>query len=80
MVSCWRSIPGSRPSFDELVKTFTKLLGAGVADRYISLNDPYEKWNESNSKWICDNTDGSADSHVTIQFIEDQLYFNKVVE
>lgn len=80
MFSCWRLIPGSRPTFDELVKSTAKLLDEGVADRFITLNEPHEKWNKMNSKWITGNDDTVSDTQVTIEFIEDQLYFKKVVD
>lgn len=77
MLSCWRLIPGSRPSFDELVTSISKLFGEDGVDRYVALNEPYEKWNKMNAKWISDNSDGASDAQATIQFIEDQLYFIK---
>lgn len=78
MRSCWRIIPGSRPPFDELAKRFFRMLDEDVADHYVGLNEPYEKWNATNAKWIRDNQNGASYSHSTVQFIEDQLYFTKV--
>lgn len=78
MLSCWRIIPGARPSFDDLVKNLSKMLDNGVADRYITLNEPYTEWNKLNSDWITDNKDSTSAAKTTAQFIEDQLYFTNV--
>lgn len=48
MLSCWCANPESRPLFDELEKSISKLLESGVADHYIDLNEPYLRSNVSN--------------------------------
>lgn len=48
MLSCWCTNPESRPLFDSLEKSVSKLLENGVAEHYIDLNEPYLKSNVSN--------------------------------
>lgn len=48
MLSCWGANPESRPLFDDLEKSISKLLEDGVAEHYIDLNEPYLKSNVSN--------------------------------
>ncbi|XP_031631901.1 vascular endothelial growth factor receptor 1-like isoform X3 [Contarinia nasturtii] len=48
MLSCWCANPESRPLFDDLEKSVSKLLESGVAEHYIDLNEPYLKSNVSN--------------------------------
>lgn len=48
MLSCWGANPESRPLFDALENSISKLLENGVADLYIDLNEPYLKSNVSN--------------------------------
>lgn len=48
MLSCWCANPESRPLFDDLEKSVSKLLENGVAEHYIDLNEPYLKSNVSN--------------------------------
>ncbi|XP_055298875.1 vascular endothelial growth factor receptor 1-like isoform X17 [Sitodiplosis mosellana] len=47
MLSCWCTNPESRPLFDDLEKSVSKLLENGVAEHYIDLNEPYLKSNVS---------------------------------
>lgn len=47
MLSCWCANPESRPLFDELEKSVSRLLENGVAEHYIDLNEPYLKSNVS---------------------------------
>lgn len=47
MLSCWCANPESRPLFDDLEKSISKLLESGVAEHYIDLNEPYLKSNVS---------------------------------
>lgn len=80
MQSCWRLISRSRLTFDQLMKILSKMLPEGDTDHYISLNEPYAEWNKTNAEWITDNTTGASVSQTTVQFLEDQLYFNQVVD
>lgn len=48
MLSCWCANPESRPLFDSLEKSISKLLESGVAEHYIDLNEPYLQSNISN--------------------------------
>ena len=45
MLSCWRVTPETRPLFDELEKSLSRLLDTNVAEHYVSLNEPYLKAN-----------------------------------
>ncbi|XP_055308073.1 platelet-derived growth factor receptor alpha-like [Sitodiplosis mosellana] len=45
MLACWRKVPESRPSFDELEIKLSKFLDTNVANQYIKLNEPYLKAN-----------------------------------
>lgn len=48
MLSCWYANPESRPLFDSLEKSISKLLENGVAEHYIDLNEPYLQTNVAN--------------------------------
>lgn len=48
MLSCWRVSPESRPSFNDIENSFSKMLESNVAEHYIDLNEPYLKSNETN--------------------------------
>lgn len=48
MLSCWCTNPESRPLFDSLEKSISKLLENGVAEHYIDLNEPYLQSNITN--------------------------------
>lgn len=48
MLSCWYANPESRPLFDDLEKSVSRLLENGVAEHYIDLNEPYLRSNVSN--------------------------------
>ncbi|XP_017132439.1 vascular endothelial growth factor receptor 1 isoform X4 [Drosophila elegans] len=45
MLECWRKNPESRPLFTDLEKRFASMLGEGVADHYLDLNNPYMQSN-----------------------------------
>ncbi|XP_055309598.1 platelet-derived growth factor receptor alpha-like [Sitodiplosis mosellana] len=55
MLSCWGNIPESRPLFDELEKSLSKLLPANIRQRFVKLNEPYSKSNVE--KYKCGTTD-----------------------
>lgn len=48
MLSCWCANAESRPLFDSLEKSISKLLENGVAEHYIDLNEPYLQSNITN--------------------------------
>lgn len=47
MLSCWRVSPKSRPLFDALAESFSKMLGPELTDRYIKLNEANLKANKN---------------------------------
>lgn len=45
MLSCWRVKPESRPLFNELEQTIVHLMGNGIGEHYVKLNETYSKQN-----------------------------------
>lgn len=45
MLSCWRVIPETRPSFDKLEAKLLQTLDGTLAEQYIELNEPYMEAN-----------------------------------
>lgn len=45
MLSCWRTHPESRPSFQQLSSFIRDIFGENRADYYVDMNEPYLKSN-----------------------------------
>lgn len=41
MLSCWQRFPESRPLFNNLEESLSRIMDQGVSEHYISLNEPY---------------------------------------
>lgn len=83
MLACWRKEPESRPLFDELETSISKLLDANVATYYVNLNEPYLRANVA--KFEGGKTDyvsamGSPDFQAPSVPSESALERNTIVE
>lgn len=48
MLQCWQLVPETRPLFDQLEDSISKLIEKDIAKHYTDLNDPYLKENARN--------------------------------